>query len=203
LFCIFSLVIFFLISKTTRSIVSVSSNYISEIFPVRQLSIDADLKAGIIKQNQALQLRRETAYEGAFFVAMTGTARFILVSAFLELLIAMFNVVGIFAAGAAGGKLGNVSAQTYAASVFGAGLVTRISALLAVSAAGHLLRRTSKYIDQDNKISEDEFAERIKVVASKLCSYELYDETKAELWYPDARLNDVVTTDLEIPKKLL
>jgi len=200
LFCIFSVVIFFLISKSTSRIVSASSGYISEIFPVRQLSIDADLRAGLIRQNQALELRTETAYEGAFFVAMTGTARFILVSAFLELLIDMFNVVGIFAAGAAGGKLGNVSAQTYAAGVFGAGLVTHISALLTVSAAGHLVRRTSKYVEQDNRISEDEFAERIKVVASEVRSSEVYDETKGELWYPDARLNDAVTTDFEITK---
>jgi hypothetical protein len=202
-FCIFFVVIFFLISRTARAIVSASSNYISEIFPVRQLSIDADLKAGLIKQAQALELRRETAYEGAFFVAMTGTARFIIFSAFLELFIAMFNVVGTFAAGAAGGKLSDVSAQTYASSVFGAGLVTHISALLAVSAAGHLVRKTSNYVDKENRISEDEFAERIKVVASEVHSSEVYDETSGELWYPDTVTaeNDAdskeVTSDLE------
>jgi hypothetical protein len=197
---------FGIICKAANGISRTSAEFTVDIAPIKQISIDSDLNAGVINKSQALNLQEKNACETSFFVAMAGAARFMLCCAVIEFAVIIVNIVGGMAMGvaaptAAGTSAGfsfseglqNGTLKTYATLAVGAGMMTQISALLIAMALVYFIRRSFTSLSASVRISEQEFAERIEVVAKEV-TYPLavesqYDNIEAE--------KKVITKDLE------
>jgi len=159
-----AIVIFKTICKAVKDISRAATEFTADIVPIKQISIDSDLNAGVINENQALNLRSKIAREAGFFVAMAGAARFILCAAVIELVIVAVNIMASMAMGIVGGTTAGVSIKTYTTLAVGAGMMTQIPALVAAVASGYLVRKSSVSAGASNELAE-QAAERIKVVA--------------------------------------
>jgi len=157
-------VIFGIICKTVKAISRAGAEFTADIVPIKQISIDSGLNAGVINKNQALSLREKIARERGFFVAMAGAARFILCCAVIELVIFIVNIVGS-TMGAAGGTTSAIPIKTYATLAVGAGMMTQLSALVVAAASVYLVRKSSVSAAANVWPAEQGFAKRIRVVA--------------------------------------
>ncbi len=158
-------VIFGIICRTVKAISRTGTEFTADIVPIKQISIDSDLNAGVINKSQALNLREKITRESGFFVAMAGAARFILCCAVIELVIVIVNMVGSMTIGVAGGTTTAIPIKTYATLAVGAGMMTQISALVVAVASVYLVRKSSMSAAVNVGAVEQEFAKRIKVVA--------------------------------------
>jgi hypothetical protein len=158
-------IIFGIIYKTVKAISRTGTEFTADIVPIKQISIDSDLNAGVINKSQALSLREKIARERGFFVAMAGAARFILCCAVIELVIVIVNMVGSMTMGVAGGTTTAIPIKTYATLAVGAGMMTQISALVVAAASVYLVRKSSVSAAVNVGAVEQGFTKRIKVVA--------------------------------------
>jgi hypothetical protein len=188
-------VIFGIICRTVKAISRTGTEFTADIVPIKQISIDSDLNAGVINKSQALSLREKIAHERGFFIAMTGAARFILCCAVIEFVIVIVNMVGSMTMGVAGGTTTAIPIKTYATLAVGAGMMTQISALVVAAASVYLVRKSSMSAAVNVGAAEQEFAKRIKVVAR-------VPGDSAEITNPAANADietkeKVITEDLE------
>ena len=157
-----AIVIFRTICKSAKDIRRAATEFTADIVPIKQISIDSDLNAGVINESEALNLRSKIAREAGFFVAMAGAARFILCAAVIELVIVIVNIVASMAIGIVGGTTAGISIKTYTTLAVGAGLMTEIPALVAALASGYLVRKSSVSPAANDELAEQAL-ERIKV----------------------------------------
>jgi len=141
-FLILIVVNFIVITKGSTRIAEVGARFTLDAIPGKQMSIDADLSAGMITDKEAQLRRRELEEESAFFGSMDGASKFVRGDAIAGLIITAINIVGGIAIGYA--RHGMDLAQ--AADVFtklsvGDGLVTQIPALIVSLAAGLLVSK--------------------------------------------------------------
>lgn len=171
--------VFVFIYKAVKKIIRIAAEFTAEVFPVRQISINSDIEAGIIDKSQARDLQKNNVRETCFFVAMTGAAGFMLSAAVIELLIVVVFALGTFAKTVSFSTNPELPAETYAAFVFGTGLLTQISALITAAASVYLVRKSSETSIADDRISEEDFNERIKTVASEVRDSNFSDDSAA------------------------
>ena len=185
-------VVFGTICKAAKGISRTASEFTSDIVPIKQISVDSDLNAGVINKSQAFELREKIAREAGFFAAMGGTARFILCAAVIELAIAVVNIVGGMAAGTISGATAGLSVKTYTTLAVGAGMTTQIPALLVAVASIYLVRKSSPPPAANDEPAEQDFAKRIKVVAN-----EVTPSQAIELQYGNIEAEQIVCEELE------
>jgi hypothetical protein len=159
-----AIVIFRTICKTVKNINRAATEFITDIVPIKQISIESDLNAGVINESQALNLRSKIGREAGFFVAMAGAARFILCAAVIELVTVTVSIVASTAMGIESGTTAGISIQTYTTLAVGAGMMTQIPALVAAVASGYLVRKSSVFVGANDELTE-QTAERIQAVA--------------------------------------
>jgi Mrp family chromosome partitioning ATPase len=191
--------IFGIIYRAANGISHTASDFIADIASIKQLSIDNDLNAGIVSESQALSLREKITSETSFFVAMVGAGRFMLCAAVIELVIVFVNIIASIATGAVGPTATGISPRIYATLTIGAGVVIQISALLAAVASRYLVQKSSADAAANDRVSEQEFTERIKVVAKEVpCpqAEELQDGNTAAAAIGETE-EKVITEDLE------
>src|SRR5215471_7883772 len=117
----------------------VTARFTLDAMPGKQLSIDADLNAGVIDQNEARERRRAVGKEAEFYGAMDGAIRFTQRDAMASILITLINIIGGLFIGVFQGGMPVVSAlTTFTILTIGDGLVTAIPSLL-ISIAGGLV----------------------------------------------------------------
>ena len=141
-FLILIIVNFIVITKGATRIAEVGARFTLDAIPGKQMSIDADLSAGIINEKEAQLRRRELEEESSFFGSMDGASKFVRGDAIAGLIITAINIVG----GIAIGYFRHGMAIGEAADVFvklsvGDGLVTQIPALIVSLAAGLLVSK--------------------------------------------------------------
>jgi len=141
-FLILIIVNFIVITKGSTRIAEVGARFTLDAIPGKQMSIDADLSAGIINEKEAQARRRELEEESSFFGSMDGASKFVRGDAIAGLIITAVNIVGGIAIGY--GRHGMAIGE--AADVFvklsvGDGLVTQIPALIVSLAAGLLVSK--------------------------------------------------------------
>lgn len=141
-FLILIVVNFVVITKGATRIAEVGARFTLDAIPGKQMSIDADLSAGIIDEKEAQRRRRELEEESAFFGAMDGASKFVRGDAIAGLIITAINIIGGIAIGYArhGMSLAEASDVFVKLSV-GDGLVTQIPALIVSLAAGLLVSK--------------------------------------------------------------
>jgi Mrp family chromosome partitioning ATPase len=178
---VLTVVIFGTISKAAKSISHTTEEFVADIVPARQISIDNDLATGLIDHSQAIQLRDGIARETGFFVAMTGAAKFILCAAVIELMIVVVDIVASIATAQGPPAAAQMSAgySIYEGlqnghlkihATLGAGMITQISALLAAMACRYLVRKTYVPCVADGQYGRGKAAERVKVISSEVPS---------------------------------
>jgi flagellar biosynthesis protein FlhA len=141
-FMILIVVNFIVITKGATRIAEVGARFTLDAIPGKQMSIDADLSAGMIDDKEARRRRKELEDESSFFGAMDGASKFVRGDAVAGLLITAINVFG----GIIIGYFRHGMEITEAADVFvrlsvGDGLVSQIPALIISLAAGLLVSR--------------------------------------------------------------
>src|SRR5690606_39847679 len=75
-------------------IAEVAARFTLDAMPGRQMSIDADLSAGLIDDTEAKRRREEISREADFYGAMDGAAKFVRGDAIAGLLITAINILG-------------------------------------------------------------------------------------------------------------
>ena len=137
IFLILVIINLIVITKGAGRIGEVAARFTLDAMPGKQMSIDADLNAGLINEVEAKQRRAEVSREADFYGAMDGASKFVKGDAIAGVIITIINIVGGLAIGVIqhGMKIGD-AAQTYTLLTVGDGLVTQIPALVISTAAG-------------------------------------------------------------------
>jgi len=144
IFTVITIINFVVITKGSGRVAEVSARFVLDALPGKQMAIDADLNAGIIKQDEAKQRRAEVAQEADFFGSMDGASKFVRGDAIAGILILLINIVGGLVIGMTSHGLSFGSAlTTYGGLTIGDGLVAQIPALVISTAAGILVTRVS------------------------------------------------------------
>ncbi len=143
-FLILLVVNFAVITKGANRISEVAARFTLDAMPGKQMSIDADLAAGIIDDREAKARRQELEREAEFFGAMDGASKFVRGDAMAGLAITAINIVGGLVAGLVRDRLSlPQAAETYTLLTVGDGLVTQMPALLVSTGAGMVVTRAA------------------------------------------------------------
>lgn len=147
-FLILVLINFIVITKGAGRIAEVAARFTLDAMPGKQMSIDAELNAGIINETEARQRRRLVEQEADFYGAMDGASKFVRGDAIAAILITLINIIGGFAIGIAQkGMTVSESLQRFTILSIGDGLVSQIPALITSTAAGILVTRAASKND--------------------------------------------------------
>ncbi len=143
-FCILVIINFVVITKGAGRIAEVSARFTLDAMPGKQMSIDADLNAGLIGEEEARRRREEIAKEADFYGAMDGASKFVRGDAVAGILITLINIGGGLAIGVLQQGLSiSDAAMTYTLLTVGDGLVAQIPALIISTAAGIVVSTVS------------------------------------------------------------
>src|SRR5690606_23288933 len=135
---------FIVITKGAARVAEVAARYTLDAMPGKQMSIDADLNAGMMDEAEARRRREEVARQADFYGAMDGSSKFVKGDAIAGLLITGINVVGgIFIGVVQRGMPLDRAVTTYTTLTVGDGFVSQIPALVVSTAAGIMVTHAS------------------------------------------------------------
>jgi flagellar biosynthesis protein FlhA len=144
IFIILVIVNFVVITKGATRIAEVAARFTLDAMPGKQMSIDADLNAGMIDETEAKSRRIMIAREAEFHGAMDGAAKFVRGDAIAGIIITIINIIGGLIIGILQKKMSVIdAAQTYTLLTVGDGLVSQIPALTISTAAGIVVSRAT------------------------------------------------------------
>jgi flagellar biosynthesis protein FlhA len=141
-FAILIVINFVVITKGAGRIAEVSARFTLDAMPGKQMAIDADLNAGLIKEEDAKTRRREVGEEAEFYGSMDGASKFVRGDAVAGIVILVLNLVGGLIIGIAYHDLDfSTAARNYTLLTIGDGLVAQIPALVISVAAAVIVSR--------------------------------------------------------------
>ncbi|MCH8312644.1 MAG: flagellar biosynthesis protein FlhA [Nitrospinae bacterium] len=144
IFIILVLINFIVITKGTVRTSEVAARFTLDAIPGKQMSIDADLNAGIITDQDARARRQKLEREADFYGSMDGAIRFVRGDAIAGILITLINIIGGFSIGVfQQGMEVSEAAQVYTLLTIGDGLVSQLPALVISTAAGLVVTRAA------------------------------------------------------------
>jgi len=147
-FLLLVLINFIVITKGAGRIAEVAARFTLDAMPGKQMSIDAELNAGIIGEPEARARRKAVEQEADFYGAMDGASKFVRGDAIAAILITIINILGGFAIGIAQkGMTMTEALQRFTILSIGDGLVSQIPALVTSTAAGILVTRAASKND--------------------------------------------------------
>ncbi|GAB7388234.1 flagellar biosynthesis protein FlhA [Bacillaceae bacterium] len=143
-FLILVIIQFIVITKGSERVAEVAARFTLDAMPGKQMSIDADLNAGIISEQEARERRKNIEREADFYGAMDGASKFVKGDAIASIVILLINVLGGFIIGVAIHDMGVREAlNVYTLLTVGDGLVSQIPALLISTATGIVVTRAA------------------------------------------------------------
>ncbi len=143
IFAILTLVQLLVVTRGAERVAEVAARFTLDALPGKQMSIDADLRAGTIDQEEARRRRRALEREGQLHGAMDGALKFVKGDALAGVAIVAVNVAGGLVAGVVRGMPLEAAARRYALLAIGDGLAAQIPALLVSVAAGVAVTRVA------------------------------------------------------------
>ncbi len=147
-FTILVVINFVVVTKGAGRVAEVAARFTLDAMPGKQMSIDADLNAGLINEADARRRRREITEEADFYGSMDGASKFVRGDAIAAVIITLVNIVGGLAIGVLQqGMSPGLAAQTYTVLTVGEGLVAQIPALIVSTAAGIVVTRAASDMD--------------------------------------------------------
>jgi len=143
-FFILVIINFIVITKGANRVSEVAARFTLDAMPGRQMSIDADLNAGLITDVQAQERRRDIERQADFYGAMDGASKFVRGDAIAAIIILLINIIGGLAIGVLQHHMPiNKALRTYTLLTVGDGMVSQIPALIVSTAAGIIITRAS------------------------------------------------------------
>ncbi|WP_375293733.1 flagellar biosynthesis protein FlhA [Clostridium estertheticum] len=154
IFLIIIIIQFVVITSGAGRVSEVSARFTLDAMPGKQMSIDADLNAGVITEEQARERRTKLQDEASFYGAMDGASKFVKGDAIAGIIITIINIFGGIIIGVVmlGMPIGT-AATTYVRLTVGDGLVSQIPALLISTASGILVTRSSSDVNLGTQIT--------------------------------------------------
>lgn len=144
IFVLLTIINFVVITKGSGRIAEVGARFTLDAMPGKQMSIDADLNAGVIDEKQARERREKVTAEADFYGAMDGASKFVRGDAIAGIIMTCVNIIGGLTIGVAMKGMDWMQAvTTYVNLTIGDGLVSQIPALLISVAAGVIVTRAS------------------------------------------------------------
>jgi len=169
-FIILMIIQFAVITNGAGRVAEVAARFTLDAMPGKQMSIDADLNAGMITDIEARERRRKIEQEADFYGAMDGASKFVKGDAVASIVIVVVNILGGFAVGMFQLKLTLMqSLQKFTLLAVGEGLVAQIPALLISTAAGIIVTRATSEENLGKDIAAQLFSQpRAMFIASGL-----------------------------------
>ena len=159
-YIIITLVQFIVITKGSERVAEVAARFTLDAMPGKQMSIDADLNAGLIDANEAKNRRRKIERESTFFGAMDGSNKFVRGDSIASIIITIVNLIGGILVGWLQRGMDVMTAlQTFALLTIGCGLVIQIPALLISIATGMVITKAATEESIGTDISKELFAQ--------------------------------------------
>jgi type III secretion protein V len=143
-FLIITVVQFIVIAKGAERVAEVAARFSLDAMPGKQLSIDSDLRAGMIDKDEAKRRRKFLELESKMHGSMDGAMKFVKGDAMCGIIIIIVNLLGGLTVGVVQNDMAMGDAMVkYSILTIGDGLVAQIPALLGAMAAGLIVTRTS------------------------------------------------------------
>lgn len=156
IFLIITIIQFIVVAKGAERVSEVSARFTLDALPGKQMSIDADLRAGIIDVAEARQKRDQISQESQFYGAMDGAMKFVKGDAIAGIIIAIINIAAGFAIGILNeGMTFAESARHYTLLTVGDGLVAQIPSLLIATAAGIITTRVASSTGEQSSLGRE------------------------------------------------
>lgn len=155
-FLILVIIQFIVITRGAERVAEVAARFTLDAMPGKQMSIDADLNAGLLTESDARKRRQEIEREADFYGAMDGASKFVKGDAIAGLIITVINLLGGALIGLFQQGLSLAEAwEKYALLTVGDGLVSQLPALIISTATGIMVTRAasagnlgSEFVDQ-------------------------------------------------------
>jgi flagellar biosynthesis protein FlhA len=147
-FVILVVINFVVITKGAGRIAEVAARFTLDAMPGKQMAIDADLNAGLIREDEARRRRQAIAEEADFYGSMDGASKFVRGDAVAGIIIVVINILGGLAIGILQHSMSFGDAlEGYVLLTIGDGLVAQIPALVISTAAGIVVSRAGSEQD--------------------------------------------------------
>ncbi|MFH1428532.1 MAG: flagellar biosynthesis protein FlhA [Candidatus Margulisiibacteriota bacterium] len=159
-FLIITVVQFVVITKGSERVAEVAARFTLDAMPGKQMSIDADLNAGIIDANDAKERRRTLERESTFFGSMDGANKFVRGDAVAGIIIVIVNIIGGLIIGAM--QLGYPlmeALEIFGKLTIGDGLISQIPALLISIATGLVITKAASEMSLGKDVAAQIFAQ--------------------------------------------
>lgn len=151
-FIILVIIQFVVITKGSERVAEVAARFTLDAMPGKQMSIDADLNAGIISEDEAKKRRETIAREADFYGAMDGASKFVKGDAIAGVIIVLINIIfGIIIGMIQQGLSFQEAVSKFTLLTVGDGLVSQIPALLISTATGIVVTRAAS----DGNLGQD------------------------------------------------
>jgi len=167
-FLILMVINFVVITKGAGRVAEVAARFTLDAMPGKQMSIDADLNAGLIDDAGARRRREKVEMEADFYGAMDGASKFVRGDAIAGIIIIFVNIIGGLVIGVVQkGMAANDALAVYTILTIGDGLVSQIPALLTSTAAGIIVTRAASESNLGSDIVSQLFTQpRALILAS-------------------------------------
>jgi flagellar biosynthesis protein FlhA len=159
IFIILIIIQFIVITKGSERVSEVAARFTLDAMPGKQMSIDADLNAGMISEQQARERREKVANEADFYGAMDGASKFVKGDAIAGVIMVIINMLfGIIIGMMQNGMSIGEAASHYTMLTVGDGIVSQIPALLISTATGIVVTRAASEGNLGTDITKQLFA---------------------------------------------
>jgi flagellar biosynthesis protein FlhA len=190
-FLILVIIQFLVITKGSERVAEVAARFTLDSMPGKQMSIDADLGAGMISDQEARKRREKVGQESDFYGAMDGASKFVKGDAIAGIIIVLINIIGGLIIGMViHGMPFAEAAQLFTLMSIGDGLVSQIPALLISTAAGIMVTRAASEGNLGSDITKQLFAhpKLLYIVAGTLTLFAVFTPLSPLLVMPVAAL---------------
>ncbi|QDG49783.1 FHIPEP family type III secretion protein [Persicimonas caeni] len=162
IFLILTLIQFIVIAKGSERVSEVAARFTLDAMPGKQMSIDADLRAGAFDLDEARRRRALVQKESQLYGAMDGAMKFVKGDAIAGVIITSINIIAGMVIGILqNGMPAADAASTYTLLTIGDGLVSQIPALLISTTAGIIVTRVASEDDGVDHLGGDIFTQLI------------------------------------------
>ncbi|PYZ98033.1 flagellar biosynthesis protein FlhA [Alteribacter lacisalsi] len=159
IFIILVVIQFIVITKGAERVSEVGARFTLDAMPGKQMSIDADLNAGMISDTEAKERRKKIEQEADFYGSMDGASKFVKGDAIAGIVIVLMNIIfGLVIGMMQEGLPLGAAADKYTLLTVGDGLVSQIPALLVSTATGIIVTRAASEGNLGHDVTRQLFA---------------------------------------------
>lgn len=190
-FLILVIIQFLVITKGSERVAEVAARFTLDSMPGKQMSVDADLGAGMISEQEARKRREKITQEADFYGAMDGASKFVKGDAIASIIITLINIIGGLIIGMViHGMAFGEAANLFTLLSIGDGLVSQIPALLISTATGIIVTHAATDGNLGSDIMNQIFAypKMLYIVAGTLALIGIFTPINPMLILPVAAL---------------